>query len=487
MFSKLTICVISYLSNSDAKTKEKYKNIYEKIINTSKDGLISEMLDIKFIFDGITNYSSEEIKKQISTSDLLILDFSNVSFFYLFEIGIASTLNIPIIVIANENFNFDISNHVNKCTILYCENYQELETNTNIVTKIQKNLTEILHNYSFKSLLFYKLWFPKDTQNISIVVSPEPEKPQDANLLSHNYGFMDNVGDKDAILEIIKFLSKHYPNTNISICSSDKFNPSDIKNNIVVIGGPGGSEYQTLDGLKIDDSGNEICKKISGKFVSKISYTSDCEEMIINDERYTAEYDSYGVMNEDYGYFAAMQNPFNPKARVILIHGIHTLGVVGSARAFSDEISAETNYQILFENLIGTENISFESFFNVDVFNGEAFCPTINAKDIFMLNNKQFITSNQIPKNETHTGNRTKISKSIERLQYQIETLWKEIIKELPDYIDEAPNDYEMFSIAEGELSNLLEELKSVVTIDREQEIVKRFDEIQFQWRRRKR
>jgi hypothetical protein len=37
----------------------------------------------------------------------------------------------------------------------------------------------------------------------------------------------------------------------------------------------------------------------------------------------------------DYGYFERIPNPQNPKSRVILLGGCHTIGVAGAVKAFS--------------------------------------------------------------------------------------------------------------------------------------------------------
>ncbi len=247
-------------------------------------------------------------------------------------------------------------------------------------------LQKIKDSYSYRDRIFYDFWFPANVSEINVIVSPETEKPQDADLRSRNYGFMDNVGDKDSILEIVKLLSKYYPNTSISIMETNDFLPSLLTGNIVVIGGPGGDEYLMADGNVVNDEGNKYCKLFSEKIHSHVTYTNDCETMVVNNCKYEASYDSNGFMISDYGYFAAMPNPFNIANRVVLLHGIHTLGVVGAAKIFSTEVQAESNYRFLRSILRTSGSIAFESFFQVDVYNGQAFCPRLETNNVFPLN-----------------------------------------------------------------------------------------------------
>ena len=82
-------------------------------------------------------------------------------------------------------------------------------------------------------------------------------------------------------------------------------------------------------------------------------------------------------MTEDYGYFAALRNPYDEKFRAVLLHGIHTLGVVGAARIFSDETNAEVNYKFLIDDFFAgaIDDISFECTFNVDINYGTVLSP----------------------------------------------------------------------------------------------------------------
>lgn len=353
-----------------------------------------------------------------------------------------------------------------------------------------------IESLNIKSM-FYKLWFSKKTQSIVIVVSPEEDKPQDANIYSRNYGFMDNVGDKDAILEIVKLLSKKYPKAELDIRSADTYEPSykNLRKNIVVIGGPGGSEYEMLDGTLVDDCGNKICREFGKKINSKVSYSNDCETMIVDDNKYKAQYESDGIMEADYGYFCAMPNPFNHESRVILIHGIHTLGVVGAAIAFSDDSIAESNFQILNE-LFSKETkneIMFETFFNVAVHKGQAFCPTINAKDIFIQNQvNNLVKSNELIKQNKKIDEEDRAqeySNNVDELKFLIEKLWEEMAREVPAYKRNAPENYKVFTEDKNNLNVILNKLNPSdnTGVDQVEDYKSQYNVISMRWRGRKR
>ena len=69
---------------------------------------------------------------------------------------------------------------------------------------------------------FFKIWFPKNSKQISIVPGKEPYPNSDADVTSCNYALLDYVGDKDAVYETAKLLSRRYPKADILLEPSDK-------------------------------------------------------------------------------------------------------------------------------------------------------------------------------------------------------------------------------------------------------------------------
>lgn len=378
----LRIGVLS--SVSSIADKEKLKNAIKDLFFALQQSF--ESFDLRYYYMGFDELNYTVLDEYFYKIDICIIITEKMPLISFWCIGIATEKKIPVAI-----FSYDSDEIYTRVQTPIVRHFKikNLSTlsNYNLSHDFLRNmLQKVKASYSYRDRVFYDVWFPANVSEISVVVSPETKKPQDADLRSHNYGFMDNVGDKDSILEMVKLLSKYYPNASISIMETNDFLSTLLTGNIVVIGGPGGDEYVMADGSVVNDEGNKYCKLFSEKVHSHVTYTNDCETMVVNDYRYEASYDSNGFMVSDYGYFAAMPNPFNHANRVVLLHGIHTLGVVGAAKIFSTEVQAESNYRLLRSILKTLKSIAFESFFQVDVYNGQAFCPRLETNNVFLLN-----------------------------------------------------------------------------------------------------
>jgi hypothetical protein len=160
--------------------------------------------------------------------------------------------------------------------------------------------------------------------------------------------------------------------------AADSFSGS-LEDNIVVIGGPGDD----------DGDGNPVCKIFTDKMQVKITYSEDCEKLLYKEHEYVAKKQGNKTVM-DWGYFARFPNPLNPRASVVLVHGIHTFGVLGAAKAFSDHPSAQGNIRKVMKklNLDDIKQASFECFFPVEFLNQSVVCPEIDEDYILPLAKK---------------------------------------------------------------------------------------------------
>ncbi|GHU13794.1 hypothetical protein FACS1894161_4070 [Spirochaetia bacterium] len=94
-------------------------------------------------------------------------------------------------------------------------------------------------------------------------------------------------------------------------------------------------------------------------------------------------------MTNDYGYFSAFQNPLLGTTRIILLHGIHTLGVLGATRIFDGcESNSIANLNLLnkyFNERPDKLKYNFETFFEVKVTRGVVSCPLLDDNSIFLF------------------------------------------------------------------------------------------------------
>jgi hypothetical protein len=288
-------------------------------------------------------------------------------------------LNIPVLLIKAEKSlaGFPLPSDIkNKLVIVY-KNFDVLISDC--VGNLANEFRRLLHYDSLANIYLNKIWFPSDVGSIHVVTSTEGEKREKFALpTSDNYMLLESLGDKDSLLEVMSFLNRSYRNTHLSMYAADSYT-NDMEGNFVVIGGPGDEE----------GDGNKICKHFMDRMNVKVTYSEDCENLLFGRKKFKAT----KVKNKtvrDYGYYARFPNPFNPNSTVVLIHGIHTFGVLGAAKAFSDHPSAQGNIRKVLKTL-KLDNIkqaSFECFFPVDVFQQTVVCPDIDEDYILPLGKK---------------------------------------------------------------------------------------------------
>ncbi|MBL9141677.1 MAG: hypothetical protein JNK53_07405, partial [Phycisphaerae bacterium] len=262
--------------------------------------------------------------------------------------------------------------------------YRELATLLKGDGELFTEVSQALVQAPVLQQLIHALWMPPDTKTIW-VVCPQIKSPGEfANRASLDYTYLDNLGDTDALLEVMVFLSRFYPSATIEKFSAADLPRGHVNGNLVVIGGPG-----TEDGIS-----NRVCHEMMSMVGACVSYSADCDRMVIKlpggpQQELTAETqagvttptsESQFSLRRDYGYFARFPNPLNADAAVVLINGIHTAGVLGAARAFGDRREAVRNFHQAFQNQSGS--LSFESYFAVDVLCGDVKVPTLSSANI---------------------------------------------------------------------------------------------------------
>lgn len=89
------------------------------------------------------------------------------------------------------------------------------------------------------------------------------------------------------------------------------------------------------------------------------------------------------TMLKDHGYFARFANPLNESAKVVLVNGIHTAGVLGAAKVFADRRESLRNYHSVFDSAANPR--SFECHFPVDVLHGTVKVPHVQPESIYTL------------------------------------------------------------------------------------------------------
>ncbi|MDR3216496.1 MAG: hypothetical protein LBT55_03665 [Clostridiaceae bacterium] len=109
----------------------------------------------------------------------------------------------------------------------------------------------LLHN----SEDIYKYWFKEDAEEIIIICSKEPNLPKNAYVYSNEYQYINNMADKDLLMQTQAFLCKYYPNAKILTYYPYQYRTNRgaefLRQNLVLLGG---SATNSIVGEILEDS-----------------------------------------------------------------------------------------------------------------------------------------------------------------------------------------------------------------------------------------
>jgi len=185
--------------------------------------------------------------------------------------------------------------------------------------------------------------------------------------------FLDNLGDKDSIMELSVLMARLFPSCHVVRYVSDDVPRDAFEHNLIVVGGPGVPGSQ----------GNHLVKTLQQRLGINVTYSSDAKRMVLPSKvELTSEFEG-GHCVMDYGFFAKARNPFNPSTRVFMLHGISTMGVLGASRMLGDHPAAQENVLTMIEG-IGSDT-DFWCIFPVYVINGVPLVPELERKMVNVL------------------------------------------------------------------------------------------------------
>lgn len=315
----------------------------------------------------------DEIHKKIRASDAAVVDISDNNPNVLYELGYMDALGKypPILLKSNkEKKKYEVPSDINSKIYISYDHIADAESD--LADAIERQVTEILNAPPGHNEI-RSLWFGKEASVIHIIASKSQVETEFSNTESPNYDRTHKMGDKTAVWETRVLLARLYPDADIKAHVANEFGTDSemIRDNLVVIGGPG-----------FGDDGNIVCRSISQRIKSAVSYTEDYETMRARGGDLNASYAGKAV-TQDYGYFARFRNPYNPDSAIVMVHGIHTLGVLGAAHAFSDGPSCRENIAWALGEL-GSDP-SFESWFPVGVTGGAVDTPVMKDAELASL------------------------------------------------------------------------------------------------------
>ena len=348
-----------------------------------------------------------DVREWHSVCTIAVLDASAVDEKLALQAGRLQGVRVPVILVGDMEAE-DIARRLNwgiSGPILYRSMDELFHPESAFETELFRAVPEA----RIQEELIFRFWFPRETSTIWVVCPQDHAPSEYADRSSLDYTYLDNLGDQDALLELMVFLSRHYPNATIRHFSSGDLPDGHTSGNLVVVGGPGSTS----------DIGNSICAEMMETISSRVSYSGDCEQMTVVRGKTVslelrAEYrdgpSSRGTagrrrIREDVGYFARFPNPLNGECRVVLVNGIHTTGVLGAARAFSERREALPNFHAVLRT--GASSTEFECYFKVPVLGGNVRVPSVEIEDVFRVSSpvRATPTNQERPANEAGDRN----------------------------------------------------------------------------------
>ncbi|MER2517216.1 MAG: hypothetical protein ABTR92_12610 [Candidatus Accumulibacter phosphatis] len=271
------------------------------------------------------------IRSRIKGCHVFCCDLTGHSPNVFYELGFAHALKKKLVVVMEDKKGSKIPSDVVDLTVALYSDRASLEQ------RLQKRITELVKEFvdldqvSLIEPFDRCMWFGERPSDISIICSPEPEKSRFADPSSNAFIFVDNLEDRDALLEVSMYLSRAFPRAGIQRHDADGLAHDFLASNLVLLGGQKNNSV-TRDFLTL----------------LSVDLTYDYEGMTLTlpsgDPIHVAvERNSAGYIVRDAGYFGLFPNPFRIGRRVAICIGSHTFGTHGAAKVMDDSFQGIKN------------------------------------------------------------------------------------------------------------------------------------------------
>jgi len=179
---------------------------------------------------------------------------------------------------------------------------------------------------------FKQLWGFDEDSSITVVAPQLSDELSNQEPLPNQYLYLGKFGDIDSLVQVLISLSQSFPSADIEFYTDEEYNNMGRTlqtTNLITIGGPG---LNSVTESYIGKTPFRYRKSDAGEWVLKNNISGDTWE---------AEYNSENNIL-DHGVFAKLPHPDDPSKRLIMIHGITTYGVFGSALALASQNTSNT-------------------------------------------------------------------------------------------------------------------------------------------------
>lgn len=195
-----------------------------------------------------------------------------------------------------------------------------------------------------------RAWMGRRPPRKILLVCPELPRsycPKFANPKSPEFVNLARYGDADALVDVLALLPRLAPHAEIDRRTSREMASEDLRRDLIVIGGPDFNEL-----------GGDIMRMAKVPFAYRTSRGRSWFEVLATNEPFRLGSDDRGRVNQDYGLFARVCNPWNPEASVVLLGGLQTFGVLGAVKALSLTQEGKARAEQLKELSSGKSNVA---------------------------------------------------------------------------------------------------------------------------------
>jgi hypothetical protein len=363
--------------------RDAFRECIDQLVGSACADFRADSIEVEHkLFFEATTYGEPlmpAVRGQIRSSDFLIADITQldptipVNPNVMYEVGYAMALGKPVMVIRRNSEPpppTDIGDLLAGAYADLPDLKQKFLPRT--IGMIGETLAKADRDANRVEPHIWNVWFPADTRSINIVCAREAEPTKFSDGRQPNYVHIDNFEDRDALLELSGFFARRYPQATVVHHISDEMPHGTRSCDLVVLGGPGCAPGE----------GNCVAQDLMEMLDSQVSYPKAGDGMVWRGEAlrptsYEDDDDTRGVV-ADWGSILAAPNPYNPAARVILLHGTTTYGTLGAALALTDSTPAMRNHLRLASAKIAnrlTGAINFEAIVRAEVDSGRRVKP----------------------------------------------------------------------------------------------------------------
>lgn len=317
------------------------------------------------------------IRTNIQNCDIFLCDLSGLRPNVVYELGYAHGLGRELVLLRDNVGPVEIPTDLQD---LLVGTYSSKETlKQKLIGRLSSLFSDMKNNGwpEPEAINTDSIWFEESPSRITIVCSSEPEKTRFADPKSNAYIFIDNLEDRDALVDVSMFLSRSFPNAGIQRQTAEGLEQDALESDIVVLGGP---------------RSNSLTRDLLGLLEVQLEQEPDFMRITLGSGE-TARIDVLRNKNDlivrDAGYLGIFSNPLRSGTRVILCIGSNVFGTHGSAKALDDSPQGQKNSNLLREVIASSAGEIFHSaqmIFHVPVMlNRKVPTPVVERGNIWIF------------------------------------------------------------------------------------------------------